>query len=210
MLFAFAVPGMAQQNERPPEGTLRLLNKDCSYPRQLEKKEIIKDEQLHQTIFREDSLSMTVFDSVGSARMELHYSKYFLPGKEEVEMPLDSVTTLLFRNGLLTPGLLINVFNKTLFFIDSKGDSTLIEKHTDARSLQLYSIHQVSYAPKFKIRNRRKELRLSIAVVLEGSNGTIYQFELLLNGTRTPSPASLKQYLEKASIKCLRYEGFQI
>lgn len=197
---------MGQYQKLPPKGSKYLLNRECSYPRQVGKLEYIKNTTLSQVEYRTDSLKMIVRDSIGGAW--LRPDNKASARTSEFYIPLDSITGLLFSNGLLTPDLLVNVFNKDLEYIDDKGITTVLKKHTGARSMKLNAISQVDYGKKLKL--GKNEMILNVSVVFEDDPMAIYVFHLRLRGKTRPSPYTLAKYLQTASIVCFRYQGLEI
>jgi hypothetical protein len=208
LTFYTLTTSYGQKQELPPAGSKYPLNKECSYSRQTGRFDISRNEAAHQYIYQTDSMRMIVVDTIGAAWMRRKGQQWL--DSTSIYLPLDSITRLLFQNGLLTPDLLLSAFNKTLKYLDHKGDTTVITKHTNATRMTLNTINERVFAKKFKVKIKKRELRLSISVVFEDDPFAIYVFDLHLSGKQKPSPYKLAAYFKTAEIKCMRYAGFEI
>src|SRR5687767_12870565 len=207
-LIFYTLTGFGQKQELPPEGSKYLLNKECDYSKQTGRLEFSHNETSHQYIYQTNSMRMIVVDSIGAAWLRRKGQQWL--DSTSVYIPLDSMTLLLFQNGLLTPDLLVNVFNKTLNYLDHKGDTIVVTKHANATKLTINTINERVFAKKFNVKIKKRELRLAISVVFEDDPYAIYVFDLHLSGKQKPSPYTLATYLKNAEIKCIRYTGFEI
>jgi hypothetical protein len=211
LTVVLSVQVYAQKRKLPPEGTMYLIsNVTSEFPRQAGLLEVIKDDSARRTIYKTDSSEMMVDQENIVAILTKSDKKN---KSATIHYRLDTLVTLLFKNGLLTPDLLIKSFNTKTKYINHKGDTIDGTHHTETKSLIIRYVKQKEYDNLDKPEER--ELQFEVAVTfnekLEGYTlPAIHNFIVYLRGDFNPSDSNLTNYLKTAKIKHLTYIGTQI
>lgn len=202
-----------------------ISNTNCSYPRQTG----------HLTIVRKDSLKMTVFKT-DSSELILHSNTYYNSDiNDSVDQLLNanSLVTQLFKNGLLTPDLLIKAFVKIRRHIFEGEDTTGYGRELDSniqesdkskdttRFIRVLNLQRQAIKKKGKFYDNT--LLIQISVIFDRcenpeeclTSSIYYQpaisdFDLLLGSDEKLSNKDIVRFLKKAKIKCLYWSGFEI
>lgn len=209
ILLVISVFAFGQKHKLPPKDSYYVISKqDCSYPRQTGKLEVIRNDSMKMTTYRTDSTEMIMYadnfvgflvgwDSINSAK--------------EVYYQLDSVVTLLFKNGLLTSDLLGKAINVEEKAIDYNGDTLDWTRHIQIQTVKLLNIEKKELPKKYKDKKGTVLFEIWATFdIYESGWGSFPMFDLYLKSGIELNDSNLKEYLSNATIKCLRYTGIQI
>lgn len=177
----------AQNEKKIPDTLSSISQQTCEFPRQRGKLEIIRRDSLKTTLFQTDSTEM-ILDT-------LFFIDYM--SKE------DTVISLLFMNGLLTPELLIKAYNYDNKFVDSKGDTINLTNEVNVKTIKLLNLTTKEIAEDYKYKRGITGFEISISISRHETDCLVFELELLSDIELTSS--NLKVYIEKAKIKCLSY-----
>lgn len=209
LLTFLSVKAFGQTRKLPPKDTYYPVSKmDCNFPRQIGKLEIIKNDSLQLTTYKTDSSEMIMYAE--------HFSGFLTgwdnkDGAQKIYLQLDSLVTLLFQNGLMTPDLLIKAFNVESKYIDFKGDTVDFTNHIETKTIKLLNIQRKKLPKKYK--DKKGTILFEVWVTFnpyENGWGSFPMFDLYFKSDIELTPSNLKDYLKKAKIKCLRYTSTQI
>jgi len=126
---------------------------------------------------------------------------------------LDSITIDLFKNGIVTPDILIRAINEESKFINYLGDTIDYTNHITTKFVQLNLIQKESI-PKY-IKKKKGVMFFKIAVtfrkyVPDEGLPTIYDFNLYLEADKDSEILPFSEYLKRVRKKYLQYVGMEI
>ena len=201
--------GSGQIKNLPPEGIYYPISElVCKYPRQSGELEVIKNDSLKLIIFISDS-----------SKMELHTDSFGIfqsnSGKNDeypdINIKPDTLVILLFRNGLLTPDLLIKAYSVESKYIDHNGDTINFTNKTESKNIELLNIQRTENPKKYKNQKEIQSFEIILSFIsADDELNPICLFDLILKSDKEYDESRLNEYIENAEIECLKYTGMQL
>ena len=179
----------------------------CKFPRQKGRFEVIKNDSIKLTTYKTDSSEMIMYaDNFIGFLTDWNKKEH----AEQIYLQFDTIVTLLFQNGLLTPELLVKSYNIGTTFIDEKGD-TVNYMRVQTKTVQLLNIKRKELP--YNYNNKETTIRYEVWVTFnpdESGWGSFPIFDLYLQSEVKPSKNNISYFLKKAKINCLTYRTTQI
>jgi hypothetical protein len=199
--------------------TQKLISKDsyypisrqiCEYLKQTGKLEIERNDSLRYSRYRTDSSEMILYESnILGFLVDIDS----INEANKIYLRLDSLVSLLFKNGLLTSDLIIKSFCTESKYIDYKGDTLDWTNHVQTKTVKILNIQKKRLPNYYKYKDKNKIVYYEIWVTFdeyEDGWGSFPMFDLVIKSDIKYSNSKIKEFLKSAKIKCLRYTATQI
>lgn len=179
---------------------------NCQYQRQKGLLTVEKNDSLKLFIFRTDSLSMYVEEGIITV---INLASNKEANNNNLEIRTDSILSILFLNGLLTPDLIKTAYCKPIKVSNKKGDTIDIGRNTNRTSFQVHNL---------TIRDSNSDKRfvnIEFSILFE-QNAIGYQlppievFSLILKTQDKCGLVNILECIKRSEIYCLKFKGTQV
>ncbi|NLF41597.1 MAG: hypothetical protein GX587_02770 [Bacteroidales bacterium] len=180
---------------------------DCEYPRQTGRLEIIRNDTLSLTTYRTDSAEMILYEEVFLG---------FLTGfdnyeeAEKIYNQQDSLISMLFLKGLLTPELLIKAFNTESKYVNYIGDTLDLTRHQKTDYIKLLNVRIIELPEELK--DEKGNLMIEIWLTFdpeESGWGPFPMYHFNLKSDIEPTDTNINEFLKNVRHQCLKYVGMK-
>lgn len=208
-LVLISLTVLGQKRKHKNKDTYYSISKlECEYPRKTGRLEIIRDDSLKLTTYKTDGAKMIMYEG--------HFIG-FLTGWDNQEeahkiyVQQDSLTSMLFLNGLLTPELLIKAYNAESKSVNYLGDTLDLTNHLQTDFIKLLNVRIME--PPEELKDEKGSLMIEIWLTFnpyESGWGSFPMFYFYLQSDVEPTDKNISEFLKNVRHQCLHYVGIQI
>jgi hypothetical protein len=179
---------------------------NCQYEKQKGVLTVEKNDSLKVLFFKTDSLSMYVEQGIITV-IELAGNKG--ANNHNIEIRTDSILSILFLNGLLTPDLIKIAYCQPKKILNKKVDTIDVGRSTDRMNFQLHSLIVREFNPDKRLIN----IEFSIMFEHDANGYQLPPIEVFTLTLKTEDKCNVINFLEcikRSEIYCLRFKGTQV